>query len=119
MRRYCLPLAALCLAAMPGLASAELFAAIAYSPATGMAGTAWNFDTQTLAETEAGFNCGSADCGTIVVFTQCGAIAVGDGNAYGFSSAGSLAAATEGAMSSCDGFTTSCEITAAFCNDGF
>ena len=63
---------------LPGPALAEgLFAAIAFSPATGMSGTAWNFQTQALAETEAYNTCGSKDCDTVVVFQQCGAIAFG------------------------------------------
>ena len=119
MRRHVLPLALVIATALPGIASAELYAAIAFSPSTGMSGTAWNFDTQTLAETEAYYQCGQEDCDTVTVFTQCGAIAVGDGYGYGFGYDLSLATATDTALANCDGYTTSCEITAAFCNEGY
>ena len=34
------------------------YAAIAFSPTTGQAGSSWNFDTEILAETEAFLQCG-------------------------------------------------------------
>lgn len=119
MRCVVLPFAIVIAAALPSMAAAELYAAIAFSPSTGISGTSWNFDTQNLAETEAYAQCGQEDCDTVTVFTQCGAIAVGDGYGYGFGSDLSLANATDTALANCDGFTTSCEVTAAFCNEGY
>jgi hypothetical protein len=112
-------LVALILALLPGGAMAELYGAISYSTSTGMAGTAWNFQTGSLAETEAYHNCGYNDCDTLVVFTQCGAIAVGDGYVYGYGYDRSLNRASNIALQNCDGYTSNCQITAAFCNDGY
>lgn len=84
-----------------------------------MAGTAWNFETGMLAETEAYNNCGAEDCDTLVVFSQCGALAVGDGYAYGYGYDLSLSVATDTALANCNGYTGNCEVTAAFCNEGY
>jgi serine/threonine-protein kinase len=102
-----------------GAAQADLFAAIAFSPSSGQAGSAWNYDTATLAETEAYLQCGSEDCYTAVIFNQCGAIAVGDGYGMGFGQDLSSATAQDLALGSCEQFTTNCQITAAFCNEGY
>jgi hypothetical protein len=106
------------LAACPAQAS-ELFAAIAFSPSSGKVGSAWNFDTAVLAETEAFLQCGLNDCYAAVIFHQCGAIAVGEGYGMGYGLDQSLAKATELALGSCAEFTTNCQITEAFCNAGF
>ena len=119
MRRTCSTLAALAVVLLPGAALAELFAAIAFSPTTGKSGTAWNFDAQNLAETEAYYQCGVDDCDTVLWFKQCGAIAVGDGYGYGTGYDLSLDAATNTALQYCDQYTSNCQITAAFCNDGY
>lgn len=101
-------------------ASAEgLYAAIAFSPSTGLSGSAWNFDTDALAETEAYGQCGVDDCYTAVVFQQCGAIAVGDGYGMGFAADLSSATAQDTALASCSEFTTNCQVTASFCNEGY
>lgn len=113
------PCLALFIALLPGTALADLYAAIAYSTTTGKAGTAWNYDSQSLAETEAYSQCGVEDCDTVLWFTQCGAIAVGDGFGYGTGYDLSLATATDTALQNCDGFAANCQITAAFCNEGY
>jgi len=118
MRRLLITLAC-AVAALPGMASAELFAAIAFSPSTGATGTAWNYDTGLLAETEAYYQCGQEDCDTVVVFTQCAAIAVGRELYYGYAYDPSQANAIEMALQQCDARTINCEITAAFCNEGY
>jgi hypothetical protein len=110
---------ALASALTAGAAQAELFAAIAFSPSSGQAGSAWNYDSAALAETEAYLQCGSEDCYTAVVFSQCGAIAVGDGFGMGFGHDQSVGKSEELALGSCDQFTTNCQITASFCNEGF
>ena len=107
-------------AALSAPAMAEgLFGAIAFSPSTGQAGSAWNNDTGTLAETEAYLQCGSEDCYTAVIFQQCAAIAVGDGNGMGFAADLSSAVAADTALANCAEYTSNCEIIASFCNEGY
>jgi len=96
-----------------------LYAAIAFSPSTGLSGSGWNFDTDADAESEAASQCGVDDCYTAVVFQQCGAIAVGDGYGMGFAEGGSVDSAKETALASCGEYTTNCQITQSFCNEGF
>ena len=96
-----------------------LFAAIAFSPSSGQAGSAWNFDTDILAETEAYLQCGREDCYTAVIFDQCGAMAVGDGYGMGYAKDASSAGAIDMALQSCAKFTTNCQVTSAFCNEGY
>lgn len=109
----------LALMALAGAARAEVYAAIAFSPSTGRAGSSWNFDTALLAETEAYSQCGSEDCYTAVIFQQCGAIAVGDGYGMGYGADLSSVMAIDLALNSCEQYTTNCQITAAFCNEGY
>lgn len=116
-RRLILGLTLVCLA-LPAQAEG-LYAAIAFSPATGRAGSSWNFDTTVLAETEANLQCGAADCYTAVVFQECGAIAVGDGYGMGYGLDPSQDKASALALQSCTEYTSNCQITAAFCNDGY
>jgi hypothetical protein len=96
-----------------------LYAAIAFSPSTGLSGSAWNFDSDGDAQAEAATQCGVDDCYTAVVFQQCGAIAVGDGYGMGFAEGGAVSTAETTALASCDQYTTNCQITASFCNEGF
>ena len=100
-------------------AAADLFAAIAFSAATGKAGAAWNYATGGEAEAEAVGQCGVEDCGSVMVFDQCGAIAVGDGFGMGYAADSSTAVADEKALANCDGFTTNCTVTMSLCNEGF
>ena len=111
-------IAAAALAAGPALAEG-LYAAIAVSESTGKAGSAWNYDTEALAETEAYWQCGQEDCQTAIIFQQCGAIAVGDGYGWGAASDLSSAVAIDTALEICTQNTSNCEITAAFCNEGY
>lgn len=109
---------ALMLTAAP-VAAEGLFAAIAFSPLTGETGGSWNYDTEAAAETEAKTSCGMDDCGTVVVFQQCGAIAVGDGFGMGFAGEQTSAVAQETALASCGQYTSGCQVTLSFCNEGF
>ena len=106
-------------ATLPGAAMAERYAAITFSPSTGNYGTAWDFQTGTQAETEAYYQCGTEDCDTVVVFTQCGALAVGNGLYYGYAYDLSSATAIDTAMQYCEAGTTNCQVMAAFCNKGY
>ena len=78
-----------------------------------------NFETETLAETEAYQQCGSEDCDTALIFQQCGAIAVGQGYGWGAASDLSSATAIDNALDICGENDSGCEITAAFCNEGY
>jgi len=109
---------ALMLTAAP-VAAEGLYAAIAFSPQTGQSGGSWNYDSEATAETEAYASCGAEDCGTVLVFQQCGAVAVGDGYGMGFAGDLSSAVAQEAALASCGEFTTGCQVTLSFCNEGY
>ncbi len=112
-------LCALALAAGSAPAQAEkLFGAIAFSATTGKVGGGWNFAAKGDASTEAVSQCGADDCDTVVVFPNCGAIAVGDGFGMGFSADKSAAKSEETALQNCTGYTTNCLITQSFCNEG-
>lgn len=103
-----------------GPAAAEgLFAAIAFSASTGKAGASWNYATNGAAEGQAVAECGVDDCAPVMVFGQCGAIAVGDGYGMGYAADPSTAVADEKALANCDGFTSNCAVTMSLCNEGF
>ena len=114
-----LTLCALALTAGSAPARAEkLFGAIAFSATTGKVGTGWNFAAKKEASSEAVKRCGSDDCDAVVVFPNCGAIAVGDGYGMGFSADKSVAKSEETALSNCTGYTTNCLVVQSFCNQG-
>ncbi len=104
---------------LAGAQAKDLYAAIAFSPSSGLAGSAWNYDSADLAETEAFLQCGQQDCYTAVTFNKCGAIAVGDGFGMGFGQDKTSEKAIALALGTCGGYTTNCQITATVCNDGF
>ena len=117
-----LTLCALALTAGSAPAKAEkLFGAIAFSASTGKVGGGWNYAAKKAATSEAVTQCGAGDCDTVVVFPNCGAIAVGDGYGMGFSAdksvAKSVGKAEDAALAKCDEFTTNCIISASICND--
>lgn len=103
--------------ATPVLAD-SLFGAIAFSPSTGKVGLGYNFATKGEAATEAVNQCGVGDCDAVVVFPNCGAVAVGDGYGMGFSADKSAAKAEETALANCSGYTSNCLITMSYCNEG-
>ena len=104
--------------AVPSGAMAEkFFGAIAFSASTGKVGGGWNFAGKKEASTEAVGQCGAEDCDTVVVFPNCGAVAVGDGYGMGFSADKSVAKSEETALTNCNGFTANCLITMSFCNE--
>jgi hypothetical protein len=108
--------------AMPAMATSAaagaLFGAIAFSPSTGKVGGGWNFASKGEASSEAVTQCGVGDCDAVVVFPNCGAVAVGDGYGMGFSADKSVAKAEETALANCSGYTSSCLIVQSFCNEG-
>ena len=114
-----LTLCALALTAGSAPAKAEkLFGAIAFSASTGKVGGGWNYAAKQAATSEAVSQCGAGDCDTVVVFPNCGAIAVGDGYGMGFSADKSVAKSEETALSNCTGYTTNCLVVQSFCNEG-
>ena len=107
---------ALSLSAVPAMAE-KVFGAIAFSSSTGKFGWVKNTATKADAQSEAVAQCGVDDCDTVVVFPNCAALSVGDGFGMGFSADKSASRAEDTALAQCDGFTTSCIISASFCND--
>ena len=105
------------LAAMPAAAD-TLFGAIAFSPSTGKVGSGYNFASKGEASGESVKQCGVGDCAAVVVFPNCGAVAVGDGLGMGFSADKSVAKSEETALANCTGYTSNCLITMSFCNEG-
>jgi hypothetical protein len=108
---------ALALGAGP-VAAQDLFAAIAFSASTGKAGASWNYATGGEAEGEAVAQCGVDDCAPVMVFGQCGAIAVGDGYGMGYAADVTAEVADAKALENCNGFTTNCAVTMSLCNEG-
>ena len=106
----------LSLGTAPAMAE-KVFGAIAFSASTGKFGWVKNTPKKADAQSEAVAQCGVDDCDTVVVFPHCAALSVGDGYGMGFSADKSVAKAEETALAQCDGFTTSCIISASFCND--
>lgn len=96
----------------------NLFGAIAFSPSTGKVGSGYNFASKDEASSEAVTQCGVGDCAAVVVFPNCGAVAVGDGFGMGFSADKSIAKSEETALANCSGYTSNCLITMSFCNEG-
>ena len=107
---------ALSLGAAPAMAE-KVFGAIAFSASTGKFGWVKNTADKAAAQSEAVAQCGVDDCDTVVTFPNCAAMSVGDGFGMGFSADKSVTKAEETALAQCDGFTTSCIISASFCND--
>lgn len=95
-----------------------LFGAISFSPSTGKVGAGWNFASKDEASSDAITRCGVGDCSAVVVFPNCGAVAVGDGFGMGFSADQSVAKAEETALANCSGYTANCLIVQSFCNEG-
>ena len=108
---------ALPLMALPAVAEG-LFGAIAFSPSTGKVGNGFNFASKGEASSEAVTQCGVGDCTAVVVFPNCGAVAVGDGFGMGFSADKSVAKSEETALANCSSYTSNCLITMSFCNEG-
>lgn len=95
------------------------FGAIAFSPQNGAFGYSYGAGTRGQAERIAMSNCraNGAGCRLLVYFQNaCGALAVGNGNGYGFAWAGSRGQAEGRAMRECRNRTSSCRIVAWSCS---
>ena len=95
------------------------FGAIAFSPQSGAYGYSYGAGTRAQAERVAMSNCraNGAGCRLLVYFRNaCGALAVGNGNGYGFAWAASRGPAEGRAMRECRNRTSSCRIVAWSCS---
>lgn len=120
MRRFTLPLfAALSLALTGGAAwSADKYAAIAYSRATGVNNVAYNHPSRTAAEDAVLGICRrqASDC-TAPVWVQngCVALAVGVTNGFGSGWGATRAAAEQDALNGCRNAVKGCSIRRVAC----
>ena len=120
MRRFALPLfAALSLALTGGAAwSADKYAAIAYSRATGVNNVAYNHPSRTAAEDAVLGICRrqASDC-TAPVWVQngCVALAVGVTNGFGSGWGATRAAAEQDALNGCRNAVKGCSIRRVAC----
>ena len=95
------------------------FGAIAFSPQSGAHGYSYGAGTRAQAERIAMSNCRAhgAGCRLLVYFQNaCGALAVGNGNGYGFAWAASRGQAEGRAMRECRNQTSSCRIISWSCS---
>ncbi|MBX3573941.1 MAG: DUF4189 domain-containing protein [Mesorhizobium sp.] len=101
-----------------GVALAD-FGAIAFSPQSGAYGYSYGAGTRAQAERIAMSNCraNGAGCRLLVYFRNaCGALAVGNGNGYGYAWAGTRGQAEGRAMQECRNQTSSCRLVAWSCS---
>mgnify|MGYP000989607887 CR=1 FL=1 len=108
----------LVLTAGPGLAHANNYGAIAFSPSTGAHGWANDFSSRAGAERAAMNNClrHAGDCRIATWFRNaCGALAVGSGNGYGASWASSRSMAERLSVDACSRHTGRCYVRRWVC----
>lgn len=105
------------LAAAAGVASADTYGAIAYSPATGASGYSYDYDSEYGAVSAAKQSCGASDCEDVIVFWNgaCGALAVGQGGGWGASAGYGQGDAESGALRICSQYTRQCRVEVWAC----
>ena len=87
------------------------YGAIAFSQSTGNYGFSYDYDSRASAEARAREKCGDHNCTVVLWFVNaCGALATGDGNAYGTGWASSRREAENIAMSNCRGEASGCSV---------
>ena len=92
------------------------YGAIAYSPTNGKYGYTYDYGTRASAEEAALRNCNDADCRLVLWFVNaCGALAIGDGYAWGAGWASSQSEAENIAMSYCNREAQGCSIARWVC----
>ncbi len=104
-------LAGLTLMATAGVAQAQNFGAIAYSPTSTSYGYAFDYSNRHDAEVAAMNNCRAyaGDCRVAIWFRNaCGAVAVGNGNAWGSAWGNSQSEAEYAAINVCSGYAGGC-----------
>lgn len=100
-------------------AAAASYGAIAFSPSTGVWGYSYNYGTRGAAEHRAMRECRArgSGCRSIVWFRDaCGALAVGQGNAYGWGWNVSRTSAQNRAIRECRARTGGCRIRVDVCS---
>jgi len=111
---------ALFLGETPGVQSASAgYGAIAYSPSSGAWGYSYNYGSRGAAEGRALRECRvrGSGCRSIVWFRNaCGALASGNGNAYGWAWNTSRATARRRALRECRARTSGCRIRVDVCS---
>jgi len=98
---------------------AQVYGAIAFSPSNGVWGYSYNYNARGAAERRAMRECRArgSGCRSIVWFRNaCGALAVGQGNAYGWGWNTSRQQARRRAMAECRARTSGCRIRADVCS---
>lgn len=111
-------LAALGTAALAQSVGAASYGAIAFSPRNGAFGYSYNYGTRDEAEARALRECRvrGGGCRLMVWFRNaCGALAVGEGYAYGWAWASSRGEARGRAMEECRARTRGCDIRVLVC----
>jgi hypothetical protein len=84
--------------------------AIAFSKSSGAHGWSYDYPTRSSSERAALDKCGSDDCKVVTWFRNaCGALAVGEGNAYGATWGNSRQAALTRAMRACNSVAEGCK----------
>ncbi|MCC5989622.1 MAG: DUF4189 domain-containing protein [Pararhodobacter sp.] len=107
------------LIAVPSLASANAWGAIAFSRSTGAHGYSHNYGSRGAAESRALSGCRRYGPGCQVVvyfFNSCGALAVGQGNGYGVAWSGNRGDAQTRAVRACNSYTSRCRVQRTVCS---
>jgi hypothetical protein len=105
--------------AVPSLAAANEWGAIAFSRSTGAHGYSHNYATRGAAERRAISGCQrhGRGCQIAVYFANaCGALAVGRGNGYGVAWSAGRQDAINRAVRACNGYTSGCRIVRWVCS---
>ena len=98
-------------------AADDHYGAIAYSTDNGMYGYTYDYTALSSAEMDALKNCGDAACMIILWFKNSwGALAIGDGNAYGAATAASKDDAETSAMTFCSQQAKNCKVAQWVCS---
>jgi hypothetical protein len=109
----------LAMIAVPTLASANEYGAIAFSRSTGAHGYSHNYGSRGAAENRAMSECRrhGGGCQIVVHFANaCAALAVGRGNGYGVAWSGGQQDAINRAVRACNGFTSNCRVRRWVCS---
>jgi serine/threonine-protein kinase len=101
-----------------GIARADSYGAISYSPSTGISGGAWNYSCSSEAQNASVGYCGQADCKPVVwVGSGCAALAVGnDKSLYGWAWNGDKGMAQYNALEKCNSQDGGCQIVYSLCS---
>ncbi len=101
-----------------GVARADGFGAISYSPATGKSGGAWNYSCAAEAKDASVGYCGAADCRPVVwVGSGCAALAVGANRSlWGWAWNADKGLAMWNALQNCSNQDSGCQIVYSLCS---